>query len=197
MTTVVGPQSTWACLDTRRGRPYGCASLPHGNQMATITLKGNEISTSGDLPALGSQAPAFSLTTTKLQDVSLADYAGKTVVLNIFPSVDTGICAMSVRKFNESAASLENVAVLNVSADLPFAHARFCGAEGIENVESLSAFRSDFGADYGVTITTGPMAGLCSRAIVVVGVDGNVKYTEQVPEIVQEPDYAAALTAAS
>ncbi|MFT6399427.1 MAG: thiol peroxidase [Bradymonadia bacterium] len=165
--------------------------------MATITLKGTEISTSGELPAVGSAAPGFSLTTTKLQDVSLADYAGKTVVLNIFPSVDTGICAISVRKFNESAGSLENVAVLNVSADLPFAHARFCGAEGIESVESLSAFRSTFSADYGVTITSGPMAGLCSRAIVVVGTDGTVKYTEQIPEIVQEPNYEAALAAAS
>ncbi len=163
--------------------------------MATITLKGNEISTSGDLPAIGSEAPAFSLTTTKLQDVTLADYAGKTVVLNIFPSVDTGICAMSVRKFNESAASLKGVAVLNVSADLPFAHARFCGAEGIESVESLSGFRSEFGADYGAKITSGPMAGLYSRAIVVIGAGGKVTYTEQVPEIVQEPNYDAALAA--
>lgn len=163
--------------------------------MATITLQGNPIETVGSLPAVGSAAPAFTLTKTDLSDVTLADFAGKTVVLNIYPSVDTGICAASTRKFNEIASQQAGVAVLCVSADLPFAHSRFCGAEGLENVVSLSTFRSaDFGGNYGVTVTTGPLAGLMSRAVVVIK-DGKVAYTEQVPEIVQEPDYDAALAA--
>ncbi|NKB89562.1 MAG: thiol peroxidase [Acidobacteria bacterium] len=162
--------------------------------MAQITLKGNAINTVGDLPAVGSPAPAFSLTGGDLGDRSLADYAGKSVVLNIFPSVDTGICAASVRRFNE-IASERGLTVLCVSADLPFAQGRFCGAEGIENVETLSGFRSSFADDYGVRIVDGPMAGLMSRAVVVVGADGNVAYSEQVPEIVQEPDYDAAVAA--
>ena len=164
--------------------------------MAQITLRGNPINTIGDLPAVGSPAPAFTLTGTNLGDVTPADYAGKTLILNIFPSIDTGVCAASVRAFNERAAGLADTAVVNVSADLPFAQSRFCGAEGIENVASASTFRSDFGTDYGVTITDGPMAGLLSRAVVVVGPDGVVSYTEQVPEIGQEPDYDAALAAA-
>ncbi len=163
--------------------------------MATITLQGNPIETSGELPAIGSNAPAFTLTKTDLSDVTLQDFAGKTVVLNIYPSVDTGICAASTRKFNEIASANANVAVLCVSADLPFAHSRFCGAEGLDNVVSLSNFRnSDFGGNYGVTITTGPLAGLLSRAVVIIK-DGKVSYTEQVPEIAQEPDYDAALAA--
>ncbi|MGB3916214.1 MAG: thiol peroxidase, partial [Thiothrix litoralis] len=133
---------------------------------------------------------------TDLSEVSLQDFAGKTVILNIYPSVDTGICAASTRKFNEVASSNPNVVVLCISADLPFAHSRFCGAEGLENVVSLSTFRNaDFGSNYGVTITTGPLAGLMSRAVVIVK-DGKVTYTEQVPEIAQEPDYDAALAAA-
>ncbi len=164
--------------------------------MAAITFKGNAISTAGNLPAVGSDAPDFNLTTTSLQQVSLATYAGKQVVLNIFPSVDTGICAASVRHFNQDAADNENVTVVNVSYDLPFAHKRFCGAEGIENVTSTSAFRDpEFAANYGVLMLDGPLAGLLSRAIVVIDGGGKVTYTEQVPEIVQEPDYAAALAA--
>lgn len=164
--------------------------------MASITLKGNPISTVGDLPAVGTKAPAFKLVTTSLQDVSLAHYSGKTVILNIFPSVDTGICAMSVRRFNADAAGKDGTVVLCVSADLPFAHKRFCGAEGIEGVVSASTLRDpEFGARWGVQIATGPMAGLMSRAVVVLNADGQVVYTEQVPEIVQEPDYAAALAA--
>ena len=164
--------------------------------MATITLQGNPIETVGELPAVGSNAPAFTLTKTDLSEVSLQDFAGKTVILYIYPSVDTGICAASTRKFNEVASSNPNVVVLCISADLPFAHSRFCGAEGLENVVSLSTFRNaDFGSNYGVTITTGPLAGLMSRAVVIVK-DGKVTYTEQVPEIAQEPDYDAALAAA-
>jgi len=163
--------------------------------MATITLQGNPLETCGELPAVGSAAPAFTLTKTDLSDVTLQDFAGKTVILNIYPSVDTGVCAASTRKFNELASGKADVAVLCVSADLPFAHSRFCGAEGLDNVVSLSDFRNkDFGNAYGATITTGVLAGLLSRAIVVIK-DGNVTYTEQVPEIAQEPDYDAALAA--
>ncbi|WP_136798235.1 MULTISPECIES: thiol peroxidase [Desulfosediminicola] len=162
--------------------------------MANITLKGNAITTVGELPATGQKAPDFKLTKTDLSDCSLADFAGKNVVLNIFPSVDTDVCATSVRKFNEAASTMDNSVVLCVSADLPFAHARFCGADGLNDVVPCSVFRAaNFGKDYGVTINDGPIAGLLSRAIVVIGPDGTVKYTEQVPEITQEPDYDAAL----
>jgi thioredoxin-dependent peroxiredoxin len=163
--------------------------------MAEITFRGNPIHTVGDLPAVGSPAPAFTLTGLDLSDVAVGDFAGKNLVLNIFPSIDTAVCASSVRTFNERAAALDNTAVLNVSADLPFAMGRFCGAEGIENVQSASVFRSDFGDTYGVKITEGPLAGLMSRAVVVVNADGVVTYTEQVPEIGQEPDYDSALAA--
>ncbi|HEX5254160.1 MAG TPA: thiol peroxidase [Mycobacterium sp.] len=163
--------------------------------MAQITLRGNPINTVGELPAVGSKAPAFSLTGGDLAAVSSEQFGGKPVVLNIFPSIDTPVCAASVRTFNERAAG-GGATVVNVSKDLPFAQARFCGAEGIENVKSASAFRDSFGEDYGVTITDGPMAGLLARAIVVVGADGNVAYTELVPEIAQEPNYDAALAAA-
>ena len=163
--------------------------------MATITLQGNPLETVGTLPAVGTAAPAFTLVITDLSEVGLGDFAGKIVILNIFPSIDTGVCATSTRRFNEIASSNDNVAVLCISADLPFAHGRFCGAEGLENVVSLSNFRNPaFGNDYGVTITTGVLAGLLSRAVVVIK-DGNVVYTEQVPEIVQEPNYDAALAA--
>ena len=162
--------------------------------MAQITLRGNPIHTAGDLPAVGTAAPDFKLTGGNLADVTANDFAGKTLILNIFPSIDTAVCAASVRAFNQRAAGREDTAVLNVSADLPFAQSRFCGAEGIENVTSASTFRSDFGDAYGVRITDGPMAGLLSRAVVVVGPDGKVVYTEQVPEIAQEPDYEAALS---
>jgi thioredoxin-dependent peroxiredoxin len=166
--------------------------------MAKITLKGNEINTSGDLPAVGSQAPDFQVTKTDLSDISLADLKGKRVILNIFPSIDTGVCAASVRHFNADAANLDNTVILCVSRDLPFAHARFCGAEGIENVESVSELRNNsFGDNYNVRIVDGPLAGLTARAIVVLDTDGKVIYTEQVPEIGQEPNYDAALSSLS
>ncbi len=162
--------------------------------MAQITLKGNPINTSGNLPAVGSDAPDFLLTKTDLSDVSLKDFSGKNVILNIFPSIDTPVCATSTRKFNEDASNLDNTVVVCVSADLPFAHGRFCGAEGIENVVSTSQLRnSDFGSNYGCKIVDGPLAGLLSRAIVVVDGNGKVAYTEQVPEIAQEPNYEAAM----
>jgi thiol peroxidase len=162
--------------------------------MAQITLRGNPINTVGELPAVGSEAPAFELVGTDLGAVDNGAFAGKPVVLNIFPSVDTPVCATSVRTFNERVAST-GAAVLCVSKDLPFAQKRFCGAEGIENVTTASAFRGGFGEDYGITIADGPMAGLLGRAVVVIGADGKVAYTELVPEIAQEPDYDAALAA--
>lgn len=164
--------------------------------MAKITLKGNPINTVGALPAVGSKAPDFKLTKTDLSDVGLKDFAGKKIVLNIFPSIDTGVCATSVRKFNQEAAKLANAVVVGVSRDLPFAHGRFCGAEGIKGVVTTSDLRDgSFGKAYGVTIVDGPLAGLLSRAIVVVDEKGTVVHTEQVPEIAQEPDYAKALAA--
>ena len=163
--------------------------------MATTAFKGSPVQTSGDLPAAGSDAPDFTLVGTDLSDVTGSGNKGKRVVLNIFPSVDTGVCAASVRKFNELAASMDNTTVICASADLPFALGRFCGAEGIDNVVAASSFRSDFGAKYGVTMTDGPLAGLLARSVVVVNEDGNVVYTELVPEITQEPDYDAAVAA--
>lgn len=164
--------------------------------MAKITLKGNEIDTVGSLPAVGTKAPNFTAVATDLSDVSLSNYAGKSVVLNIFPSIDTGICAASARRFNSEAGKTENTVVLCVSADLPFAHGRFCEAEGLKDVIPVSVFRSaDFGTSYGQTISNGPLAGLLARAVVVIGTDGNIKYVEQIPEITQEPDYDSALKA--
>ena len=163
--------------------------------MANTQLGDTTVSTVGELPAVGSQAPGWDLVGLKFQPVTDADADGKRVVLNIFPSIDTGVCQASVRAFNEKAGSRDDAVVLNVSADLPFAQSRFCGAEGIEGVTNASTFRSDFGSSYGVTISDGPMAGLLSRAVVVVDAEGNVAYTEQVPEIGQEPDYEAALGA--
>jgi thioredoxin-dependent peroxiredoxin len=163
--------------------------------MAQITLRGNAINTIGELPAVGSPAPGFNLTGGDLGVVSSEQFDGKPVVLNIFPSVDTPVCATSVRTFNERAAG-GGVSVVCVSKDLPFAFSRFCGDEGIENVKTASAFRDSFGEDYGVTITDGPMAGLLARAIVVIGAAGKVAYTELVPEIAKEPNYDAALAAA-
>src|SRR5882757_3202537 len=154
--------------------------------MAQITLRGNSINTVGELPAVGSRAPGFALTGTDLGAVSSEQFGDKAVLLNIFPSVDTPVCAMSVRTFNERAAG-NGVSVLCVSKDLPFAQKRFCGAEGIENVTTASAFRDSFGEDYGVTIVDGPMAGLLARTVVVIGADGNVAYAELVPEIGVEP----------
>ena len=164
--------------------------------MAKITLKGKQIETVGSLPAVGSAAPEFTLVKTDLSEVSLKDYRGKSVVLNIFPSIDTGVCAASVRKFNNEASSHADSVVMCVSADLPFAHSRFCEAEGLKNVVPVSVFRAaDFGKKYGQTITTGPLAGVLARAVVVIDPEGKVKYTEQVPEITQEPNYEAALKA--
>ena len=164
--------------------------------MAQITLQGNPIETIGQLPALNSQAPGFTLTRTDLSEASLSDFSGQNVVLNIFVSLDTSICAASVRRFNQELSSLDNTVVLCVSADLPFAHQRFCEAEGLDNVIPASVFRSpEFGKDYGVTITSGPLAGLLCRAVVIIDKDGKIIYTEQVPEIAQDPDFAAALQA--
>jgi thiol peroxidase len=163
--------------------------------MAQVTLGGNPVNTSGELPSVGSAAPSFNLTGADLGDVTSESLAGKNVVLNIFPSIDTPTCAASVRAFNERAADLDDTVVLCVSADLPFAQGRFCGAEGIENVQTASTFRSDFGDDYGVNLADGRLAGVLARAVVVIGPDGTVKYTELVPEIANEPDYDSALGA--
>ena len=164
--------------------------------MARITLEGAPIETIGQLPAVDDQAPSFTLTGTDLSDHSLSDFIGQNVVLNIFPSLDTSVCAASVRRFNAEASKLKNTVVLCISADLPFAHQRFCESEGLERVIPLSVFRSpEFGRDYGVTIQSLPLAGLLSRAIIIIDPAGKVIYTEQVPEIVQEPDYEKALTA--
>ncbi|MDP2722406.1 MAG: thiol peroxidase [Bacteroidales bacterium] len=162
--------------------------------MSEITLKGNKINTIGNLPGVGSSAPEFKLVAKDLSVKTLADYKGIRLVLNIFPSLDTGTCAASVRRFNQEANDLENTRVLCISKDLPFAQARFCGAEGLDNVITLSDFRTGaFGKAYGVEIIDSPMAGLESRAVVIVDEEGNVIYTQQVPEIVDEPDYEKAL----
>ena len=165
--------------------------------MATTALRGTPVSTSGELPDVGDHAPEFTLTSTSLADVSSEGLVGSRVVLNIFPSVDTGVCAASARGFNELAGSLDNTTVVNVSLDLPFALSRFCGAEGIENVTSASAFRSTFGDDYGVRMVDGGLRGLFARSIVVLDTDGTVLHTQVVPEIAQEPDYDAAINALS
>ena len=164
--------------------------------MAKITLKGNPVNTVGTLPAVGQKAPDFKVAKSDLANVGLKDFQGKKVVLNIFPSIDTGVCATSVRKFNQEAAGLAGAVVVGVSRDLPFALKRFCGAEGITNVVTTSDVRDgSFGKAYGVTMVDGPLEGLLSRSIVVLDENGIVKYTEQVPEIAQEPDYAKALAA--
>jgi thioredoxin-dependent peroxiredoxin len=163
--------------------------------MAKVTLKGNPFNTNSDLPAVGSKAPAFKLVQTTLAELSSAELSGKRVVLNIFPSVDTPTCATSVRTFNEKASSLDNTVVVCASQDLPFALARFCGAEGLDKVIPASAFRSSFAADYGVKMVDGPLTGLCARAVVVLGTDGKVLHTELVSEVAHEPNYDAALKA--
>ncbi len=158
--------------------------------MAEITLKGNKINTIGNLPEVGSKAPDFQLVANDLSVKTMADYKGQKLVLNIFPSLDTPTCAASVRRFNAEASKLENTTVLCISKDLPFAQARFCGAEGLDKVHTLSDFRTGkFGKDYGVEIIDGPLAALESRAVVVIDEEGKVIYTQQVPEIVDEPDY--------
>ena len=165
--------------------------------MARITFKGNPIHTSGELPASGGALPAFALTKGDLGELQSSELAGKTVILNIFPSLDTSVCAKSVRQFNQDAGALPNSIVLCISHDLPFAMNRFCTAEGLKNVQVLSCFRhADFGTKFGVTIMEGPLKGLLARAVVVVNSQGNVVHSELVPEIAQEPDYSAALAAA-
>lgn len=158
--------------------------------MAKITFKGNAVNTNGQLPAVGSKAPDFKLVGAGLNEISLADYKGKRVVLNIFPSLDTGVCATSVRQFNKWVSDKENTVVICVSKDLPFAQSRFCGAEGLDNVITASDFRyNNFATDYGVLMTDGPLAGLMARSVVAIDENGKVSYTELVPEIVQEPVY--------
>jgi thiol peroxidase len=164
--------------------------------MATITLKGNPIHTCGSLPAVGTKAPDFKLVAGDLSESTLATFAGKKVILNIVPSLDTGICQLSAKAFNARSAEIPGVAVVNVSLDLPFAQKRFCDAEKLEHIANLSGFRSpEFGKAYGVTIVDGPLAGLYSRAVVVMDAGGTVVHAQQVPEIVQEPDYEAVLNA--
>jgi thiol peroxidase len=170
--------------------------LKNLKNMASITLGGNPIHTSGELPKVGSQAPDFKLVKNDLSIATLADFKGSKLVLNIFPSIDTGTCAASVRKFNQTASQLENTKVLCISRDLLFAQKRFCGAEGLENVINLSDFKSgSFGKDYGLEITDGVLAGLHSRVVIVVDENGTVTYTQQVPEIADEPNYDAAIAA--
>ncbi|WP_165091160.1 thiol peroxidase [Neisseria yangbaofengii] len=162
--------------------------------MAQVTFKGTPVEVGGTLPQVGQTAPAFTLVATDLSEKSLSDFAGKRKVLNIFPSIDTGVCSKSVREFNERAAGLDNTVVLCISADLPFALARFCGAEGIENVISLSTFRcKTFKQDYGTEIQSSPLKGLNARAVVVLDENDQVLHSELVPEIGEEPNYDAAL----
>jgi len=165
--------------------------------MAKITFKGEiPVNTSGELPAKGSVAPDFTLVKSDLSEISLKDLKGKRVVLNIFPSIDTGVCAASVRRFNKEAAGLPNTVVLAVSADLPFAAGRFCSAEGIDNVHPASVFRSpEFAKAYGVLMTDGPLKGLLARSVVAIDADGKVLYTQLVPEVTEEPDYQSAISA--
>lgn len=163
--------------------------------MATITFQGKPINTCGELPAVGNKAPEFKLTNRKMQDVGLAEFAGKRKVLNIVPSLDTPTCQTSTRKFNEKAAHLHNTVVLTISADLPFAQARFCEIEGIKHVVALSTFRSSFGADYGVNLLDSILAGLTARAIVVIDENDLIIHQQLVSEIANEPDYASALAA--
>jgi len=196
------PASGRACgkqIEITRGKMhiYGVRiQRKEGAYMARFKLKGTEFNTVGNLPAKGSAAPDAVLVNKDLSEMSISAHKGKTVILNIFPSVDTSTCAMSVRTFNREASALANTVVLCVSQDLPFAHARFCGAEGIDKVESLSGFRSDFADKYGVRIADGPLKGLYARSIVVIDADGKVVYTQLVPETVDEPDYAGAIAAA-
>ena len=161
--------------------------------MTTVTFSGNPVQLKGALPTVGAAAPAFTLTAADLSDKTLADFAGKRKVLNIFPSIDTGVCQQSVRTFNQRAAALNNTVVLCISADLPFAQSRFCGVEGLDNVVTLSSFRSSFAQDYGVALADGALRGLTARAVVVLDENNKVLHVGLVPEITQEPDYDAAL----
>lgn len=194
------------CLIITLAITNGCQEQPHSETNKTITkmennsgtaiqLKGNTIHTVGKLPAVGSSAENFTLVADDLSEKSLSDFSGKKIILNIFPSVNTGVCSASVRRFNQDAAGLDNTVVLCISKDLPFAQKQFCAAEGIKNVVMLSDFRTDFGHQYGVQIADGPMKGLLSRAVVVINPAGKIVYEEQVPEITQEPNYDKALAA--
>lgn len=162
--------------------------------MTQVTFKGNPINLSGNLPEVGTKAPDFTLVKSDLSEAKLSDFRGKNVVLNIFPSIDTGVCAASVRRFNKDAVSKNNTVVLGISADLPFASGRFCAAEGIDNVITLSTFRNpDFARDYGLLMTDGPLKGLLARTVIVLNPEGEIVYKELVPEIAQEPDYDSAI----
>ena len=162
--------------------------------MTKIAFKGSPVNTSGTLPKVGDTAPDFTLVDGSLSEVKLSDFKGKNVILNIFPSLDTGVCAKSVRSFNEKAGSLDNTVVLGISSDLPFASSRFCSLEGIKNTTALSVFRNDsFAKDYGVLLVDGPMKGLTARAVVIVNPEGKVSYNQLVPEITEEPDYNSAI----
>lgn len=163
--------------------------------MATVKLKGNDIHTKGALPKIGSELKDFTLVDINLDEKKLSDFSGKRKILNIFPSIDTGVCAASARKFNVEASQLENTVVINISKDLPFALGRFCAAEGLNNVETLSDFRGHFGDEYGLTLEDSPLKGLLSRAVIVTDENNKIIYTEQVPEITQEPDYEKAIAA--
>ena len=187
---------TTACLAQAKpsGKQTKMGTKAHTHGTA-ITLGGKQIHTVGKLPAVGTQVKAFELTGVDLKEKTLADYKGKYVIMNIFPSVNTGTCSKSVRKFNEDAAGLNNTTVLCISKDLPFAQKQFCGAEGINNVVMLSDFRSNFGTTYGVQMADGSMRGLLSRAVIVIDPQGKIVYQQQVPEIGQEPDYASAIAA--
>ena len=166
--------------------------------MATVTFKGNKVSVAGNLPAVGSLAPAFTVVKNDLSEITLQDLAGKTVILNIFPSLDTSTCATSVRRFNKEAAALNNIAILGISADLPFAAGRFCTVEGIDKVNTGSVFRNpEFAKNYGVLMADGPLKGLLARSVVVIDPKGKVVYTELVNEVTNEPNYQGALTAAT
>ncbi len=166
--------------------------------MATVTFKGDPVNLVGDLPQVGDKAPDFSLVGADLSEVTLSIGSGKKVVLNIFPSIDTPVCAASVRRFNQDAANLVGAVVLCISADLPFAQARFCGAEGLDKVHTLSSFRNpSFGEDYGIAIAEGPLKGLLARAAVTIDEGGIVKYAQLVPEIAEEPDYESVLASLS
>lgn len=191
---LTGSLIALGCSSTETEKSNNQTNMDNTNG-TTVTLGGNPIHTIGKLPGVGADANDFTLTSIDLSEKSLADYKGKYIIMNIFPSVNTGVCANSVRKFNEDAAKLDNTTVLCISKDLPFAQKEFCGAEGIENVVMLSDFRNDFGKTYGVQLTDGPMKGLLSRAVIVINPEGKVVYEEQVPEIGQEPDYASAINA--
>lgn len=180
---------------TKRTAKKSSGKKTSSKKTSTVTLGGNPVKTSGSLPKVGAKAPAFSMTTGTLSEIGPKDLRGKRVILNIFPSIDTPTCATSTRKFNEFVSTLPNTEVWCVSADLPFAQGRFCGAEGLSNVKTASSFRTNFGSAFGVTLTSGVLKGILARAVVVLDEDGVVTHTELVPEIANEPNYEAALKA--